>query len=265
MTYTARVGIAVLVAVVAVGLTSPLGAWQAALEVSPDIAGQGPSPAHWLGTDHLGRDVFARLQLAAGAFAGPGLLACAVALVLAVPLAAVTAYRGGVVGSATRFGFTSLAAIPRFVLVLLVLSIYGDSSVTLALVAGVSYVPMLGEAVFERIERLRGEEYVLASQAHGLSGARILWVHLVWAACGRLIGRHLLALFGFYLVLETTLSYIGGFGVQEPTPSWGNMLVFEWGRRSVFDPALLAPGLALWLTLAATGWAAEALGEVEHG
>lgn len=251
--------------VVLIGLVAPFGEWQHALTVEPMRAGQGPSALHPLGTDHLGRDLFARLQLGTAAFAGPGLLACGVALVLAVPSAAISAYRGGPLGQLTRFGFTSLAAIPRFVLVLLVLSIYGDSSTTLALVAGASYVPMLGEAVYERIERLRGEEYVLASQAHGLAGSRILWVHLVWFACGRLIGRHMLSLFAFYLVLETTLSYIGGFGVQEPQPSWGNMLAFEWGRRSALDPGLLAPGIALWVTLALTSRAGQSLGEVEHG
>lgn len=265
MSRTARLGIAILVAVVLIGLSSPFGAWEKALHVAPHLAGQGPTAAHWLGTDHLGRDVAARLQLATGAFAAPGLLACLVALLIAVPPAALAAYNGGPLASLTRFGFTSLAAIPRFVLVLLVLSIYGDSTLVLALAAGASYVPILGEAVFERIERLRGEEYVLASRAHGLTGTRILWVHLVWAACGRLIGRHLLSLFGFFLVLETTLSYIGGFGVQQPTPSWGNMLVFEWGRRSMLDPSLLAPVVALWITLAATGWASEALGEVDAG
>lgn len=265
MSRVAWLGIAVLTAVLAIGLAAPFGSWEAAMAVSPELAGQGPSAQHLLGTDHLGRDVLARLQLATSAFAGSGVLACLVALVLAVPVAALSAYNGGPLASLTRFTFSSLAAIPRFVLVLLVLSIYGDSSTTLALVAGCSYVPILGEAVYEQIERLRGEEYVLASQAHGLSGTRILWVHLVWAACGRLIGRHLLSLFGFYLVLETTLSYIGGFGVQQPAPSWGNMLVFEWGRRSMLDPGLLAPGLALWLTLASTGWASEALSEVEHG
>lgn len=261
-----RLAWAVLLAIVCIGLVAPFGSWEGALEVAPSRAGLGPSAGHPLGTDHLGRDVLARLQLASAAFAGPGLLACAVALALAVPTAALAAYQGGAVGALTRFAFTSLAAIPRFVLVLLVLSIYGDSSTTLALVAGASYVPMLGEAVYERIERLRGEEYVLASHAHGLAGGRILWVHLVWFACGRLIGRHLLSLFGFYLVLETTLSYIGGFGVQEPQPSWGNMLVFEWGRRSLLDPGLLAPGIALWATLALIGGASESLGEVEqHG
>lgn len=254
-----------LLGLVLLGLAAPFGAWDEAFTVVPARAGVGPSSLHPLGTDHLGRDVLARLQLASTAFVGPGLLACVVALVVGVPSASLAAYWGGALGAGVRFALTSLAAIPRFVLVLLVLSIYGDSSTILALVAGLSYVPLLGEAIFERIERIRGEEYVLASVAHGLSDARILWIHLVWHACGRLIGRHMLSLFGFYLVLETTLAYIGGFGVQEPMPSWGNMLAFEWGRRAWLDPGLLAPAVSIWVTLALLGAASESLGEVDHG
>jgi ABC-type dipeptide/oligopeptide/nickel transport system permease subunit len=168
-----------------------------------------------------------------------------------VPLGAVAGYQGGAVALIVRYGFTVVASVPRFVLVLLALSIYGGSMWVLALVAGISFVPVLGEAVFARIEELRTAEYVLANRAHGLPGWRILWVHLVWAACGTRIVRQLVLLFGWFLVLETTLSYIGGFGVPEPTPSWGNMLVFEWGHGDAIV-SVVAPAAALWITVLAT-------------
>ncbi|MBW1879784.1 MAG: hypothetical protein JRJ84_15585, partial [Deltaproteobacteria bacterium] len=76
---------------------------------------------------------------------------------------------------------------------------------------------------------------------------------------------HLLTLFGYFLVLETTLSYIGGFGVQEPMPSWGNMLVFEWGRDVWYAPQVMAPVIMLWLTIGAAALVAESLGEVQGG
>jgi ABC-type dipeptide/oligopeptide/nickel transport system permease subunit len=79
--------------------------------------------------------------------------------------------------------------------------------------------------------------------------------------CRRLVGRHLLYLFGYFLVLESTLSYVGGFGVREPMPSWGNMLVFAWGRRADNPWTVLAPGLAVLATVGAVAWVAEALGE----
>lgn len=254
-----------LLAVVVVGLVAPFSGYDPITDVDPSRASLPAGVGHWLGTDHLGRDVLARLLLACQAFVGPGLLACGVAAVLAIPGGALAGYHGGWLEHGLRWAFNVLASVPRFVLVLLVLSIYGDRLWLLAVAAGVAYAPTLAEAVFARIESLRSADYVLANRAYGVPGWRILWVHLVWAASRRRIGRHLVLLFGYFLVLETTLSYIGGFGVQEPMPSWGNMLVFEWGRAAWYAPHVLAPVVALWLTIGALAWLAESLGEPADG
>jgi peptide/nickel transport system permease protein len=251
---TSVAAVTVLTFVVALGLSAPLLGYDPAVDVDPSRAGMPPSFGHWLGTDHLGRDIAMRLALACSSFVGPGLAACAVAAALGVPAGALAGYHGGAVASVVRYVFGVLASVPRFVLVLLALAAWGDSTRVLAFVAGLSFVPILGEAVHARIEELRTAEYVLANRAYGLPAWRILWVHLVWAACGPRIARQLVGLFGYFLVLETTLSYIGGFGVQEPTPSWGNMLVFEWGRGGDNPWNVLAPVLALWLTAVATAW-----------
>lgn len=89
---------------------------------------------------------------------------------------------------------------------------------------------------------------------------RLLGLHLVGAACGRSVLRHLVWTFGGFVMLESTLSYLGGFGVREPVPSWGNMLVFEWGRE--VSAASVAPALALWTTAVATAAAARVFAEV---
>jgi ABC-type dipeptide/oligopeptide/nickel transport system permease subunit len=258
-------GATLLLFVMATGLLAPLSHYDPITDVDPAMAQLPPGPGHWLGTDHLGRDVLKRLLLACQFFVIPGLLACAVASVIAIPAGAVAGYRGGWIEALVRWAFNVLASVPRFVLVLLVLSIYGDHLWLLALAAGAAYSPTLVEAVFARIEALRSQDYVVANRAYGVPGWRILWVHLVWAACRRLIGRHLLTLFGYFLVLETTLSYIGGFGVQEPMPSWGNMLVFEWGRDVWYAPQVIAPVIMLWLTIGAAALVAESLGEVRGG
>jgi ABC-type dipeptide/oligopeptide/nickel transport system permease component len=83
-----------------------------------------------------------------------------------------------------------VASVPRFVLVLLACMIYGSDPLVLATAAGASYAPGLGQAVYARLEALRGAEFVLAARAHGLSDARILGRHLLWVNCRRLVGRH---------------------------------------------------------------------------
>ncbi|MBN2800004.1 MAG: ABC transporter permease subunit [Deltaproteobacteria bacterium] len=253
----AGLGAVILLAVVLAALLAPLSGYDLVTDVDPGRAHLGLSLAHPLGTDHLGRDVRWRLVFASRAFAGPGLLAAAVAGLLGTLGGALGGYRGGPLAGSARYLYAVIGSIPRFVLVLLVGSVYGDSPWVLALVVGLSYAPALGEALHSRVASLRRAEFVRAGRAYGLSDARILWVHLVWYASRALIGRHLLAVFGYYVVLESTLAYIGGFGVQEPMPSWGNMLVFEWGRGQWL--ALLAPAAALWLVVSATRWLADAL------
>lgn len=230
-------------------------------DVDPSRAGLGPSPAFPFGTDHMGRDVFWRTVTASEAFVGPALVACAVALAIAVPLGALAGYSGGTTARAVRYLFDVVASVPRFVLVLLACMIYGSDPLVLATAAGASYAPGLGQAVYARLEALRGAEFVLAARAHGLSDARILGRHLLWVNCRRLVGRHLLYLFGFFLILETTLSYIGGFGIEEPQPSWGNMLAFEFGQHGMNPLATLVPAAAIWLTVLGTVIVADALAE----
>ncbi|NCG21513.1 MAG: hypothetical protein GWP91_21075, partial [Rhodobacterales bacterium] len=118
--------------------------------------------------------------------------------------------------------------------------------------------PALSEAVHSRIESLRSAEYLMAGRAHGVAPWRLLWIHGVLAGCGRLIARQLVLCFTFFIAVETTLAYIGGFGAQEPTPSWGNMLAFEWG----WSWTALAPAAALWITIASLTWIADGLREV---
>ena len=186
-----------------------------------------PSSTHLLGTDIHGRDVLTRILVATQAFVGPGLLACLTAMFLAVPLAGFAGWKGGMTADAIRFVFTIFAAFPRFVLVLLVCAVYGNTPFNLGLAAGLAYAPSLGEAIFARVSEFRSAGFVLAARAHGLSPFRILGFHILWLNARRLIFRHLLQLFAFFLIVETTLSCLGGFGTQEPAPSWGNMIASE--------------------------------------
>ncbi|MFT4622451.1 MAG: peptide/nickel transport system permease protein [Myxococcota bacterium] len=247
----ASVALLTVCLVVLAGMLAPLSGYVPGYDVVPARAGSGPGLEAWLGTDHLGRDVFWRLVHACRAFTIPGVLAAATATCIGLPAGAAAGWRPGIVASALRFLTDVIAAVPRLVLVLLVCGVLGTGVVPLAIGAGLAYTPALSETIRDRVETLRVEGRVDAWRAHGLSDTRILWLHLVALGCGRLIARRSLELFAFVLVLETTLSYIGGFGVQEPSPSWGNMLAFDWGHAVHPVPAL-APAAAIWWTLWAT-------------
>ncbi len=227
-----------------------LGRWSGydpVADVNPGAASLGPGWDHPLGTDHLGRDVLARLALATDAFVVPGLVACLASLLLGLPAGALSGALGGVPASLARFGLGVIASLPAFVWVLLAATILGPDPLVLACSVGLAYAPALAEEVHARIEGLRRAEFVLALRAHGLSEPRILLYHLLWLNARPLVLRHLLQVFAFSLAVETSLSYIGSFGVAEPRPSWGNMLAFSFGQQE--NPlAALAPALALWAT-----------------
>jgi peptide/nickel transport system permease protein len=263
------IGAIVLGLVLATAFLAPLGGYPIGADVDPAASSRGPSADHWLGTDRLGRDVFWRLLLASRAFVGPGALACAISGTLGVSLGALAGWRQDAGAQVVRAGLGAVASVPALVLVLLGCARYGNGPVQIAVFAGIATAPSLAEAVRSRIERLRHEDFVAAAQAHGLSDLRILVVHLMGIACGRTIARKLTETFGSFVLLEATLAYLGvrvggaGFGVQEPMPSWGNMMAFEWG--SGLTVPFLAPAVALWATVWATAQAARMFAEAEDG
>jgi len=259
---TSLLAAAWLVALAAAAVLGPLGGYPVGADVDLSVASQGPSAQHWLGTDHLGRDIGWRLLLACRAFVGPGVVAAGVAAALGVLPAAVAGMVGGAPALALRYLTSVVATVPRFVWVLLLLTIYGDTPTKLGAALGLAYAPELFEAVHARVAALRRSAFVEASRAHGVSWGRLLFVHLLVGAAGDLVARHLVRVFAFAVVVESTLAYLGGFGVQEPVPSWGNMLVFEWGRGAGVPQ--LAPAVALVLTLAACASVAGWLGGARH-
>lgn len=257
----ARVAAVLLVAVALVALLAPLGGYVPGADVDPSRASLGPGASAWLGTDHLGRDRFWRLLLATRSLVLPGAVAAAVAVAVGVPLGAASGWSGGAVGAAVRALTGSLAALPRYVWVLLVCAAWGDAPVTLAAAVGLAWVPQLAEAVHGRLRELHAHEVLLASRAHGVPEWRLLWVHGVLAGCGRLVARHALSCFGGFAVVESSLAYLGDFGVREPWPSFGNLIAFEWG----WSAGALVPAVALWVVVAAVVVLADALKEPERG
>ncbi|MEN0061554.1 MAG: hypothetical protein AAGA48_05350 [Myxococcota bacterium] len=260
---SAGLGFGLLALIVLAALLSPLSGYPVGADVDATARDLSPSAAHWMGTDHLGRDVFWRWVLASRAFVGPGFAAVGLALSIGVSLGAWAGFVGGVVSNAIRFVLGSVASLPTLVFVLLFCTIYGAGTWQLATSAGIAAAPAIAQTVHDRVDALKRSEFVLAAQAHGVPLGRLLLAHLVGAGAGPAIVRQGLATFGQFVVLECTLSYLGGFGVPEPQPSWGNMLVFDWGRT--LGLSVTAPALAIWATVAATVAAGTAFAEEEDG
>ena len=226
---------------------------------------QGPSRVHLLGTDQLGRDVMVRMIESTEAFTMPGFFAVLVALLVGVPLGAAIGFwpRARLSGVA-RVGLTIVGAWPRLVLVVVAVSVFmvsvrdpadwaGLRLYVLALLVAVSFVPQLAQELSERVLTFERAQFVEAARAHGLPDSRILFIHILWANCRELVLRQCCLLFASFLLVETSLSYLGDYGVPPPRPSWGNILsdvrsqvihVRSLARPDSWAPADVLEGLA---------------------
>jgi peptide/nickel transport system permease protein len=205
----------------------------------------GPTWAHPLGLDELGRDILARVLAGARISLLVGLSVVTVSAAAGTLLGALAGYFGGRVDEVISRVIDVLLAFPGLLLAIALVAVLGPSlgHVLLAL----SVIGWVGYARLVRGHALRAREldYVHAARALGATHRRILWRHVVPAALPAVVVQSTLGMAGA-IIGEAALSFLG-LGVQPPTPSWGTML--NGGRAHILDaPHLtLFPGLAIVL------------------
>lgn len=203
-----------------------------------------PSPAHLLGTDQLGRDLFSRLLLGTReSLVGP-LLLLAGATVLGVTIGLVAAWNGGWVDVLLARTTDVMFAFPGLLFVVLVIAVFGEGPATAIVALALAYAPVI--AKFTRSIALSEftRPYVDAYRVQGLSSATIAVRRVLPNMAPALLG-YLVVLFGEGLMSLATLSYLG-FGAQPPSSEWG--LMVQEGQDGIilghFWPTLV-PGFAI--------------------
>lgn len=178
---------------------------------------------HLLGTDFMGRDLLARLILGIQAYFLPGLLAVAVAIVPGAALGVLAGYGTGRADRVITWFSNLVDSFPRLVLILLVIAAFKPDIYFIMVVVGLTNIPATVSLVKVKIRFLREKNFIEAAEGLGLPRRMIVLKHILWHHCrASLIIRATLGM-GEAILMETSLSYLG-FGVQEPTPSWGNMV-----------------------------------------
>jgi peptide/nickel transport system permease protein len=215
-------------------------AWLLPLDpVATDLTDRfaAPSFTHPLGTDHLGRDVFARL--ADGAWISVGLTAVALAVcaVLGTAAGLLSGYGGGVAAGFVQRGVDVLAAIPTIIVGLVIAAVREPGTATLLLAVLVTGWSPFARLAHHLTLRERAREYVEGAMAIGAGPVRIAVRHVLPNALRPLVA-HACMRFANVLLSIAGLSFLG-LGVQPPTPEWGVMLAE--GRQFMF----LAPQLVL--------------------
>lgn len=207
------------------------------------------TPGHILGTDFMGRDILSRLIVGIQAYFLPGLMAVGISLVMGSVLGVPAGYKGGRFDTAITYITNLLDSFPRLVLILLVIAAFKPDIYYIMIVVGITNIPVVASLIKGKIHFLRQKNFIEAAVALGLPAKTIILKHILWYNCRTLLIIQATLGMGEAILMETSLSYLG-FGVQEPTPSWGNMVqaganYFMQGR---FWPST-APALAILLTI----------------
>jgi peptide/nickel transport system permease protein len=224
----------------------------------------GPSAAHWLGTDRLGRDVLSRL-MAGGRVTLLGVTEAVVVFAgLGITLGLVAGFAGGWADRViSRFGELVLA-LPGIIVLLMVLAVFPGNELATMIALGLIGSPTLLRVVRGSTLAIRGELYIKAARLSGLTGRRIMARHVLPRLRGPIVVQ--LSLFAASAVLaQSALSFLGLSTPETQGPSWGNM-VAEASDVISQDPWLLVPtGGVLVLTVLALGVLGDAVRDVTAG
>ncbi|ONG56216.1 peptide ABC transporter permease [Pseudoroseomonas deserti] len=208
------------------------------------------SGAHILGTDELGRDMLARLMMGGRISLAVGFTAMVISMGIGILVGAIAGYYGGIVGAALMRFVDAVLCFPSIFLLLALAALIepGVASITL-LIAATAWMDV-ARIVEGQIRGLRERDFAVAAEALGASDLRIVFRELVPNAVAPIVVAATLNV-AKAILLESYVSYLG-YGIQPPTPSWGNML----NNAQIYLTS--APWLAilpgLFITLAVTSF-----------
>jgi len=218
---------------------------------------QGPSTKHLLGTDQLGRDELTRLLYGGRVSLLIGLGVALVSAVVGTLAGAAAGYYGGRLDNFVMRLTDLFLSIPLLVLLIIASQATGGHILDIVLVVSLALWMFLARIVRGLFLSLREKEFVEAARAIGSSNARIIFRHMLPNALGVIIVNVTLTV-AIAILTESLLSFLG-FGIQPPTPTWGNMLEDGRGLMTIAGWLVWFPGLAILVTVLCVNFLGDGL------
>jgi oligopeptide transport system permease protein len=212
-----------------------------------DLGASAPGAAHWLGTDTLGRDLFARILYGGRVSLMVGLVATIVALVIGVTYGAIAGFFGGKTDAAMMRIVDILYAMPFTIFVILLMVFFGRNIFLLFFAIGAVEWLTMARIVRGQIMSIKKMEYIEAARSLGLGRRRIIFRHMIPNVLGPIIVYTTLTI-PAVMLLEAFLSFLG-LGVQPPMSSWGVLIKDGAEKMEEFWWLLVFPGGVFSLTL----------------
>jgi peptide/nickel transport system permease protein len=225
-----------------------------------------PSLSHPMGTDALGRDLFTRVLYGGRVSLTVGLLVVVISLTIGVPVGALAGYYGGGLDAILMRITDVFLSLPSFLVLILLSSILreveapffeSNNVLTISLVIGIFAWTTFARLVRASFLTLREADFVSASRALGGSDTRIITGHILPNSLGPIIVEATLG-FGYAIIEESGLSFLG-FGIQPPTPSWGNLLSNAQEHFTKYPWLAIFPGLMIFLSIISINYIGDGL------
>jgi peptide/nickel transport system permease protein len=206
---------------------------------------QGPSAAHWLGTDEVGRDELSRAIFAARISVEVALVAVGVGLIGGTIIGIFAAYFGGWIDLALMRLMELLFSFPAILLAVILMASLGTSILNAMLSIGIIFIPGFSRLARAATNDVLRQQYIDAARTIGMGDARIMMREILPNVVTPLLVEAAVA-FAYAVLLESALSFLG-LGAQPPEPSWGNMLNTGRGFMGQAPWLGIVPGMAMFL------------------
>ncbi|SDI57306.1 oligopeptide ABC transporter permease [Alteribacillus bidgolensis] len=219
-----------------------------------------PSAENWLGTDGSGRDNFARFVYGSRVTLLIGFLSMLCVIIVGVILGSLAGYYGGIVDGIIMRTADIVLTLPFLLFVLTIIAIIQNITIPLfVLVIAATNWPNITRILRGTFLSLREKEFILSARAAGCSDWRIIMKHFLPNAIGPIIVNATIMMASM-IILESALSFVG-FGIPQPTPTWGNMINEARSMRVLTGApeAWVPPGLAILLTVLAINFIGDGL------
>lgn len=218
---------------------------------------QGPSAAHWFGTDDLGRDVFSRILTGGLTTVGLSAMALGLSILIGVPLGLLSGYLGGRTDWALMRVVDIFLALPEYIVAMIITGLmgqgFGNLLLAILIIKWVGYTRLARSVVMQE----KAKDYLMVSTISGASTFSIMRRHLLPHIVGPVMALATVDI-GKVILLVASLSYLG-LGVQLPSAEWGAMLNEAQMFFTQAPHLMVAPGLAIFLVVCAANWLGDQL------
>jgi peptide/nickel transport system permease protein len=239
---TAMVGLAMVVFWIFVAISAPILTPYSPLEQDRTAANKGPIASHPLGTDDIGRDLWARLAYGARLILVLAPISVLCTMIVGTSLGLVAGYRRGAIDEVVMRVLDAMIAFPAVLLYLIIIAAVGPSTINVVVAIVITGSPGVARMVRSLTLDICTREYIAAARLRGESAVHIMFIEILPNASGPIIIDAMLRL-GYSIFAIGTLGFLG-LGLPPPAPDWGSMVAR--GRRYIWTN----PWPVLWPSLA---------------